>query len=77
WRLRELQKLEKKPEKYEDKIKQLVQTNSFDSEIFSLKRKTVHEVVGELRELIIQEGVPSEKIGKDMWRYEPKYQPSI
>ncbi|MEM3579816.1 MAG: DUF4037 domain-containing protein [Candidatus Bathyarchaeia archaeon] len=77
WRLRELRKLEKKPEKYEEKIRQLVQTNSFECEIFNLKRKMVHEVVDELRELLIQEGVPSEKVGKDMWRYEPKYQPSV
>ncbi|MEM3566459.1 MAG: DUF4037 domain-containing protein [Candidatus Bathyarchaeia archaeon] len=77
WRLRELRKLEKKPEKYEEKIRQLVQTNSFDSEAFNLKRKIVQEVVDELRELLIQEGIPSEKVGKDMWRYQPKYLPSL
>ncbi|MEM3769850.1 MAG: DUF4037 domain-containing protein [Candidatus Bathyarchaeia archaeon] len=53
WRLRELQKLEKKPEKYEEKIRQLVQTNSFDSETFNLKHKIVQEVVDKLRELLI------------------------
>ncbi|MGB9683432.1 MAG: DUF4037 domain-containing protein [Candidatus Bathyarchaeales archaeon] len=77
WRLRELQKLKKKPEKYEEKVKQLVQTNSFSSEAFNLKRKKVHEVVDKLRELVIQEGVPSENVGNDMWKYEPKYQPSV
>jgi hypothetical protein len=77
WRLRELQKLEKKPEKYEEKVKQLIQTNSFSNEAFNLKRKKVHEIVDKLREMLIQEGVPSEKVGNDMWKYEPKYQPSL
>lgn len=77
WRLHELTKLVNKPSKYEERIKQLIRTDNFSRGTFNLKHKIIHHVVNELKKMLIQEGVPAEKIGNDMWRHEPKYEPSL
>ncbi|MGQ9506363.1 MAG: hypothetical protein ACUVTB_00720 [Candidatus Bathycorpusculaceae bacterium] len=71
------EKIAKKPANYEDRIKQLIQTKNFLHQSFNSKHKIIHDLVDEIREMLIQEGVPTEKIGENMWRYEPKYKPSI
>ncbi|MEM3695952.1 MAG: DUF4037 domain-containing protein [Candidatus Bathyarchaeia archaeon] len=77
WRMRQLQKIAKKPANYEYRIKQLIQTKNFSKQSFDLKHKIIDDLVNEIKEMLIQEGVPAEKIGENMWRYEPKYKPSI
>ncbi|MEM3641068.1 MAG: hypothetical protein QXH37_04010 [Candidatus Bathyarchaeia archaeon] len=72
-----MQKIAKKPANYEYRIKQLIQTKNFSKQSFDLKHKIIDDLVNEIKEMLIQEGVPAEKIGENMWRYEPKYKPSI
>lgn len=78
WRINQLDKLLRKPDNYVKKIsKVLFDEKPPSKETLTAKQAIVMQIMEETRLMLLQEGMDSRKIADDLWRFEPKYIPSI
>jgi hypothetical protein len=78
WRIRQLVALPRKPERYAEKISEvLFGQEPRTEEGLQKKQSIMMGVMNDVRAVLLQEGVESRKLVDDLWRYESKYLPSI
>jgi predicted nucleotidyltransferase len=74
WRLREMQKLPYKPEKYEEKLHKILTAKNWTKKEFETKQEIINELVLELRGRLLEAGVSKEKLD-DPWKFKVTYVP--
>lgn len=78
WRIRLIEKLPRKPDNFVKSItKVLFSEEPATKETLHEKQAIITQIMNEIRPMLIQGGVDPRKLGNDLWRYEPKYLPSI
>jgi len=78
WRIRQLALLQRKPSEYKQRIlKVIFNKGSHSEEMLLNKQSIVIGIMNEIKSMLLEEGVDPRKLGDDLWRYEPRYMPSI
>jgi len=78
WRIHQIEKLSWKPHNLVERITNvLFSEGSPTREILREKQETLVQIMNEIKPKLIEEGVAPQKLGDDLWRYEPQYLSSI
>jgi hypothetical protein len=78
WRMHQLEKLPWKPHDFTERIANVLFSEASPrKENLHQRQKILVQIMNEIKPALIQEGVDPRKLGDDIWRYEPKYLPSI
>lgn len=78
WRIHQMERLPLKPHDFAKRIANVLFSEGPPTrEILHEKQGTLVQIMNEIKPMLIREGIDPQKLGDDLWRYEPKYLPSI
>jgi hypothetical protein len=78
WRIHQLEKLAWKPPHIEEEIAKILFNEKLPiSDLLHEKQGILVQIMNDIKPMLIREGVDAQRLGDDLWRYEPIYLPSI
>lgn len=76
WRLKELDKLTYKPERYQETLRKILSVNNWTREEFETKQEIISELVESLKEKLLEGGMPKDKL-ENPWKFKISYIPRV